>query len=80
MGASVGTARTYVTEGRWDRQRKETWDLGLRWVTGFVEAPYSPGPDLLPELTAEGTARLAEILSRPGRRIPKLAAVLARKK
>lgn len=33
-----------------------------------------------PELTAEGAEKLTEILSRPGKRIPKLAALLKGKK
>lgn len=35
--------------------------------------------DVEPELTPEGAEKLAAILSRPGRRIPKLAALLKRR-
>jgi hypothetical protein len=75
----VSTARAYVSSEHWDRKRS-SWTLDPQWAPQFTESPPPLGPDLLPELTEEGIARFAEILSAPARRGSKLAAALARKK
>lgn len=60
----------------------------LALITDVLEAQYPPLRDHvvaprmlnLDELTPEGAAKLAATLSRKGRRIPKLAALLKRKR
>jgi hypothetical protein len=56
----------------------------VKYVPAKIRDPMPPTTEALAEsefeLTEEGSATLLAILSRPGRRVPALAALLARKK
>lgn len=68
--------RAELKGGGWPKDVLDEWPPMLEeWDRRYCENVNALNASD-PELSAEGAAKLASILSRPGKRIPKLAALL----